>query len=107
LLARSGVPTPGGVRGRAMIDDRTDTICHRDRHRQTAEPVPFCLSLWPVPMSPVQCPEAVEAPMPVSERTCWARKPPRSFAAWLLRSRIEHNQMPTTPIVIENSAGEV
>ena len=54
----------------------------------------------------VQCPDTVVAPMPVSERTCWAKKPPRSFAAWLLRSRIENNQMPTNPIVIENSAGE-
>ena len=61
----------------------------------------------PGPRSRVQCPDAVVAPMPVSERTCWARKPPRSFAAWLLRSRIENNQMPTKPIVIENSAGEV
>ncbi len=26
---------------------------------------------------------------------------------WLLRSRIENSQMPTKPIVIENSAGEV
>jgi hypothetical protein len=55
----------------------------------------------------VQCLDAVVAPMPVSDRTCCARKPPRSFAAWLLRSRIENNQMPMTPIVIENSAGEV
>jgi len=55
----------------------------------------------------VQCLDAVVAPMPVSDLTCCARKPPRSFAAWLLRSRIENNQMPTKPIVIENSAGEV
>ena len=55
----------------------------------------------------VQCPDAVVAPMPVSDLTSCARKPPRSFAAWLLRSRIENNQMPTNPIVIENSAGEV
>jgi len=58
-------------------------------------------------MRQVQCPEAIEAPIPVSDLTCCAKKPPRSFAAWLLRSRIENNQMPTTPIVIENSAGEV
>ena len=55
----------------------------------------------------VQCPDAVVAPMPVSDLTSCARKPPRSFTAWLLRSRIENNQMPTNPIVIENSAGEV
>ena len=61
----------------------------------------------PGPRSRVQCLDAVVAPMPVSDLTCWARKPPRSFAAWLLRSRIENSQIPTTPIVIENSAGEV
>ncbi len=45
--------------------------------------------------------------MPVSLRTCCARKPARStLARWLL-SRIENNQMPTKPMVIENSAGLV
>ena len=65
------------------------------------------LSPCPAHRSLGQCPDAVVAPMPVSERTCWARKPPRSFTAWLLRSRSENNQMLTNPVVIENSAGEV
>jgi hypothetical protein len=45
--------------------------------------------------------------MPVSERTCWARKPARSTLARALLSRMENSQMPTKPIVIENRAGEV
>ena len=53
-----------------------------------------------------QCAAAVAAPMPVSERTCWPRKPARSWAARGLRSRIENSQMPTKPMVIENSAGD-
>ena len=65
-----------------------------------------CHSPCPISRSRVQCPDPVVAPMPVSDLTSWARKPPRSFAAWLLRSRIENNQIPTNPIVIENSAGE-
>ena len=53
-----------------------------------------------------QCAAAVAAPMPVSERTCCARNPARSSPARGLRSRIEKSQMPTKPIVIENSAGD-
>ena len=45
--------------------------------------------------------------MPVSERTCCARKPSRSILARWLLSRIENSQMPTKPMVIENRAGEV
>ena len=54
-----------------------------------------------------QCPEAPAAPMPVSERTCWARKPALSLRARALPSSTENSQMPTKPMVIENSAGEV
>ena len=43
--------------------------------------------------------------MPVSERTCCARKPARStLARWLLSST-ENSQMPTNPMAMENSAG--
>ena len=45
--------------------------------------------------------------MPVSERTCWARKPARSALARALLSSTENSQMPTKPIAIENRAGEV
>jgi len=45
--------------------------------------------------------------MPVPERTCWAMKPARSILARVLLSKIENKQMPTKPIVIENSPGEV
>src|SRR5687768_4495350 len=51
-----------------------------------------------------QCAEAVEAPSPVSERTCCAANSARSFAAWRLLSVTENSQMPTKPMVIENSA---
>src|SRR5438045_2291065 len=44
--------------------------------------------------------------MPVSDRTCWLRKPPRSFAARALLSSMENSQMPAKPIVMENSAGD-
>lgn len=54
-----------------------------------------------------QWPEAPAAPKPVSERTCWAAKAARSLVALALRSMMENSQMPTKPIVIENSAGEV
>ena len=54
-----------------------------------------------------QCPEAPEAPMPVSERTCCAANPARSIRARGPRSVIEKSQMPTKASVIENSAGEV
>ena len=61
---------------------------------------------WPV-LPCVQCPDAPEAPMPVSERTCCARKPARSAFACSLLSRIENSQMPMKPIAIENKAGDV
>ena len=54
-----------------------------------------------------QWPEDLEAPSPVSARTCCALKAPRSFAACALRSVMEKNQMPAKAIAIENSAGEV
>ncbi len=54
-----------------------------------------------------QCPLAPEAPMPVSDRTCCARKPALSIAARLLLSVTENNQIPMKPIAIENSAGDV
>src|SRR5690606_2127351 len=53
------------------------------------------------------CPDAFDAPSPVSARTCCALNAPRSFAACALRSVIEKNQMPANAIAIENSAGEV
>ena len=55
----------------------------------------------------VQCPEAPAAPKPVSERTCCAGNAARSRAALALLSVIENSQMPTKPMVMENSAGEV
>ena len=48
-----------------------------------------------------QWPEDREAPRPVSARTCWALKASRSFAACLLRSVIEKNQIPKNAIDIE------
>ena len=54
-----------------------------------------------------QCAEASDAPIPVSDRICWAGKPARSTAARPLLSVIEKNQIPRNASVIENSAGEV
>ena len=44
--------------------------------------------------------------MPLSERTCWAMNLARSILARALLSKMENSQMPTKPIVIENSAGK-
>ena len=54
-----------------------------------------------------QCPEALDAPRPVSARTCCALNAVRSFAGCALRSVMENNQIPVNAIAIENSAGEV
>ena len=88
--SNEGLLRPRVARARRILSRLARIACRRARFP----------GVW------VQCLDAVMAPMPVSDLTSCARKPPRSFAAWLLRSRIENNQMPTTPIVIENSAGE-
>ena len=88
--------TPGSFSIYPVNDGFDKPIEHVVRHSHVA-----------LPVSQAQCPDALEAPMPVSDLTCCARNPLRSFAAWLLRSRIENNQIPTKPVVIENSAGEV
>src|SRR5439155_6903163 len=55
---------------------------------------------------PGQCPDAPDAPSPVSLRTCCALNAARSAAAAALRSVIENSQIPANPMIIENSAGD-
>lgn len=85
--------------------------CRQSRHCRAVtsryEQVKVATGSWSVEAAnAAQCPDAPAAPMPVSERTCCATKPARSTPARALLSSTENNQMPTKPMVIENSAGD-